>query len=222
MRSPSAANPQKHRTKSSSSSLYSSAPGDTARQVWSRRRHRAGADSPLQAEDEQHRRRGCVLELGRLRDDVVRLPRAYQHRDVLLAVYRIGHRRGIDAGADIEAPQLFERFRVVGTERAVDMAEEDEVAGSRQRAGEVSIVEPLARLGLARGRVHGFESAVKAGLRSLEGTAGKALTRLHGTALVGAVFLLDSLDRTAALDRWDIDETELRIICGGLPVLDAG
>jgi hypothetical protein len=57
-----------------------------------------------------------------LRDDVVRLPRAYQHRDVLLAAPRIGTRQGVDAGADVEAPQLLERSCVISTERAVDMA----------------------------------------------------------------------------------------------------
>ena len=80
------------------------------------------------------------------------------------------------------------------------MAQEDEIAGSRQRASIVSVVEPLARLGIARGRVHSFESAVEAGVRSL-GTAGEALTRFHGAALVVAVLLLDSLDGTAAFDR---------------------
>jgi len=78
--------------------------------------------SRLQPKDVQHRRRRHVLEFGRLRDDVVRLPRAYQHRDVLFAVHRIGNRRGVDASADVEAPQLLERSRVISTERAVDMA----------------------------------------------------------------------------------------------------
>jgi hypothetical protein len=61
----------------------------------------------LQPEDVQHGRRRHVLEFGRLWDDVVRLPRAHQHRDILFAIRCIGNRRSIDASADIEAPQLF-------------------------------------------------------------------------------------------------------------------
>ena len=69
-----------------------------------------------------------MLEFRRLGNDVVRLPRARQHRDILFAIHRIGDGRGIDAGADIEAPQLLESFRVVGGERAVNMTEKDQIA----------------------------------------------------------------------------------------------
>ena len=66
---------------------------------------------------------------------------AHQHRDILLAVHRIADRRGADAGAGIEAPQLLQRLGVIGREGAVEMAEEDQVAGGRQRAGKVRVVE---------------------------------------------------------------------------------
>ena len=37
------------------------------------------------------------------------------------------------------------------------MAQEDEIAGGSQRASAVSVVEPLARLGIAGGRVHSLD-----------------------------------------------------------------
>jgi hypothetical protein len=101
------------------------------------------------------------------------------------------------------------------------VAKEDEIAGGRQRAGIARIVKPQARFRFARRWIDGFESPVKWPIRSLEGTAGETLTRFNRAALVVAIFLLDGLNRTAALDRWDIDEPELRIVGTGLPVLAA-
>lgn len=90
-----------------------------------------------------------VLEFGRLRNDVLRLTRTCEDRDIPLAVYSIADSRGIDAGADIKAPQLLERLRIIGAERAVDVSEEDEIPVSRERAGEVRVVEPKGRFGLS-------------------------------------------------------------------------
>src|SRR6266567_6648876 len=175
-----------------------------------------------QSEDVQHRGRRRVLELGGERNDVVRLPRADQHRDVLPAVHRVGDGRRVDPTAGIEAPYRLERRRIVSAERAVDLAEEDKIAGGRQRSRIARIIEPQARLRFARGRIDGFESTVERAVRSLEGTAGEALARGHLAALVVAILLLDRLNEAAALDRWDIDESELRIVGAGLPVLAAG
>src|SRR5262249_33214034 len=65
-----------------------------------------------------------------------------------------------------------------------------------------------------------LEAAVQplVGLRS---AAGEALARLYGAALVDEILLLDGLDRVAALDRRDVEEPELRIVGGRLPVLAA-
>src|SRR5438093_10238031 len=66
----------------------------------------ATAPPQLKAEDVERVSGRHILELGKLRQDVVANARANQHGDILLAVDRIGDRRRIDAGADIEAPQL--------------------------------------------------------------------------------------------------------------------
>jgi hypothetical protein len=43
------------------------------------------------------------------------LLRADQHRDILLAVHRIGDWGRVDAGAEIDAPGLFEGFGLIGS-----------------------------------------------------------------------------------------------------------
>src|SRR5581483_11127754 len=104
------------------------------------------------AEHEQHRSRRGHLELGRERKDRVRLLRADQDGNVLLAVDCVGHRRRVHTGAKIDAPKLLQRFGIVGRERAVDMAGEDEVASGREHASEVRIGELLGNLDLSGGR----------------------------------------------------------------------
>ena len=62
-----------------------------------------------------------VLELWRFRVEVGALARTDQHRDVLLAIDRVGDRRRIDAGADIVAPEFLQCLGIVGRERSVDV-----------------------------------------------------------------------------------------------------
>src|SRR5437868_3792648 len=61
-----------------------------------------------QGEHVEHRGRRRILELGRVRDNVVRLARADQHGDVLFPVHRKTYGWGVDSGAGIEAPKLLE------------------------------------------------------------------------------------------------------------------
>src|SRR5712671_450859 len=58
----------------------------------------------LEPEHVQHGRGRGVLELGCILQDVERLLRADQHRDVLLAVDRVAYRGRVDAGARVVAP----------------------------------------------------------------------------------------------------------------------
>jgi hypothetical protein len=179
------------------------------------------ASAPSQSEHEQHGGRRGVLELGRHRKDKGVLSRADQYRNVLLAIHGISNRRGIDPSSCIEAPQFLQGLCVVGAEGAVDVAEEDKIAGGRERPCIVGIVEPQARLNVARGGIQGFKSAMEAGIK-FEWSASEAFACFDGATLVVTVLLNDRLDVIAALDRGDVDEPKLRIICAGLPVLTAG
>src|SRR5262249_27473160 len=108
------------------------------------------------------------------------------------AVHRIGDRRRVDAGTDVEAPDLLQGPRVVRRERAVDMADEHEVAGGRERARVVRILELQRDLGLAGERIDRLEAALEP-VRPLRPPAGEAVARLHRAALIREVLLLDSL-----------------------------
>ena len=73
--------------------------------------------------------------------------------------------------ADVEAPHLVQGLGVIGRERAVVMTEEDQIAGGRERAGHVRIVELLDGLRLSGRRIDGLEAAVEA-IRGLGAAAG--------------------------------------------------
>src|SRR6202023_2457296 len=66
----------------------------------------------------------------------------------------------------------------------------------------------------------GLQLAVAA-LGTLAAAAGEALARLYGAALVGGILLLDHLEHLADFDRRDVEQVELRIVRGRLPVLAA-
>jgi len=138
----------------------------------------------------------------------------------LLAIDRVGDQRRVDAGADIEAPDLLQCLCVIGRDRAVVVAEEHEVAGGRERARIVRIGEPQIGFGFAGGRIDGLEAAIAA-FGVLGAAAGKALARLDGATLVGEILLFDRLDDVAAFDRRDVEQAELGIVGGGFPVLAA-
>src|SRR5882672_5203100 len=137
----------------------------------------------LQAEHKEHRCRRSVFQLRRQRNDILRLTRAHQYGDILLAIYCITYWRGIDAGADIEGPQFPERFRVVSAEAAVHVAEENQVSRRCQQTCIVRIGEFQCCLGLASGRIDRFDAAVET-IRSLRSSAGEAVARLGRAALV--------------------------------------
>src|SRR5260370_30535388 len=91
----------------------------------------------------EHKQRGLVSYVARLggqRDSSLGYPAQPGHdRDVLLAAGLEGHRRSIDARPDIDFPQRLQACIVVGHERAVAQAREQEAAGGCQRGAEVRI-----------------------------------------------------------------------------------
>src|SRR6266849_4286883 len=153
----------------------------------------------LKAEHEEHRCRRSVFQLRRKRNDILRLTRAYQYGDILLAVHRITYRRRIDAGADIEGPQLLESFGVVSTEAAVHVAEEKQISRRRQQTCIVRIGEFQCRLGLAGSRIDRFDAAIET-VWSLWTATDEAVARLRRAALVRHVLLFDGLDVVAAFN----------------------
>src|SRR5262245_2942336 len=88
-----------------------------------------------QPEHEQHGLVALLLELG---DELVLAARdraqPRQDRDVLLAVDLERHRRRVEAGADVDLPELLHAGVVVGGKGAVGEAGEDEPAARGQRA----------------------------------------------------------------------------------------
>ena len=70
-------------------------------------------------------------------------------RDILLAVDLERHRRRVEAGADIDLPQRLHGRVVVGDERAVGEAGEDEAAAGRERAAVLGIGNAHALLDVA-------------------------------------------------------------------------
>src|SRR5258707_15867142 len=72
---------------------------------------------PLQSEHEQHRLVAHLAKLRRVDEPgpgVAAEPR--QDGDVLLAAGLEGHRRRVDAGADIDLPHLLKAYVVIGAE----------------------------------------------------------------------------------------------------------
>ena len=161
-----------------------------------------------------------MLELGRVLPDVERLARSGENGNVLLAVDRIGHRGRVDAGAEIEVPELLQALGVISRERAVVVPQEHQIAGGRKRAAVVGIFELQANLGLAGGRVEGFEAAVEP-LGRPAAAAGKALARLDRPALLDEVLLLDGVDRVAPFDRGNVEQIEFGVVSARLPILAA-
>src|SRR4029450_211801 len=91
-----------------------------------------------QSEHEDHRRIAEVLHLGRTRQLVPGVAeQAGRNGDVLLAVDRIAHRRRVEAGADIDAPELLQRLVVERDDRAVKERRDHDAAGGRERAGKI-------------------------------------------------------------------------------------
>src|SRR6476661_2878688 len=115
----------------------------------------------LQAEYEQHGRvLGQVLQFRRIGDPADLVAReAGGDSDVLLAVDRISDGMGIDAGADIDAPQLLQRLVVEDDDGAVEQRGHDQAAGGRERACSVRIRHLLALLDLAGGGIEHDEAA---------------------------------------------------------------
>src|SRR5258708_26034525 len=74
--------------------------------------------------------------------DLSRWPHAARTRrdcDVLLAVYRIGHGRRVDARADIDPPQHIQRLVIEGDDRTVEQRRHHDPTGGREYTGRIGI-----------------------------------------------------------------------------------
>src|SRR5260370_3591039 len=112
-----------------------------------------------QPEHVQHRGVALFLDLRRVHE---RAPaggvEAGCDGDVLLAANLERHRRSVEAGADVELPQLLQRRVVIGRHRSVGQADEDEAAGGPHAAADpgsaqVDAFPDLARNGVERRQV---------------------------------------------------------------------
>src|SRR6185369_8263908 len=144
----------------------------------------------------------------------------HQHSDVLLPVDRVADGRSIDARTDIIAPDLLQGLGVVRCQLTVGVPDEDEIAGRRERAAAVRILEPQIDLGFSRGRIDRLEAAVET-FALLETAAREALARLDRAALVDEILLLHRAEEVAPLERWNVQQIELGSVGAGLPVLAA-
>jgi hypothetical protein len=101
---------------------------------------RAMSEHSSQREHKQHR---LVAHLAQFRrEDEPALGNLAESRhdgDVLLAAGLECHRRGVEAAPDIDFPQRFEARVVIGDERAIAKAGENQAAGRRQRGAVVRI-----------------------------------------------------------------------------------
>ena len=103
-----------------------------------------------QPEHEDHRGLRQVAHFHRTRQLVAGIAeQAGGDGDVLLAADRIGHGRGIEAGARIDLPQLFEGFIVDREDGAVDQRRDDDAAGGGERTAVVRVRQLLALLEFA-------------------------------------------------------------------------
>src|SRR5690349_19832032 len=105
-----------------------------ARPGWSRVTVRSSPFSS-QPENEQHGLVALLPELRREAQPSLRdRAQAGHDRDILLAVDLERHRWRIEPGSDVDLPQRLHGRVVVGDERAVGEAGEDEAAAGRERA----------------------------------------------------------------------------------------
>src|SRR6516225_7134935 len=84
----------------------------------------------LQSEHEQH---GLITHFAKFRRIYQRglgdPAKPGQDCNILLAANLKGHRRSVDADTDIDLPKLIEADVVIGRERSIDEAREEEAAG---------------------------------------------------------------------------------------------
>src|SRR5215813_13251422 len=151
----------------------------------------------LQREYVHHRARIGVFERRRLGAGPVG---AGGDGDVLLAVDRVADGRRAEAATGVEAPQLLQRLAVIGDERTLPQAVEDEIAAGREHASPLRQVGARHGFGLARHRIERLDAAGR--LRAvLAAAAGEAIAPLVGSALVLEVRLCRAVDLAASLGR---------------------
>src|SRR3954466_1282478 len=122
------------------------------------------------------------------------------HREILLGSDRVGHRRALERGADIEAPELLQRFVVIGDYPSVLQRGKHYAAGGDQRArADLDIGDGL-RDDLVVDGVEGGDGAVVeiAGIGALLALLGvdaaiRRLVRDHGAVLGEAALDADAI-----------------------------
>src|SRR4029077_20090221 len=120
---------------------------------------------------------------------------------------RVGYRRRIDSRTGVEAPDFLQRPGVIGRERAVGAADEDQVAGRREHAAEVRIFKLGPVFGFAGDRIDGPQASVQL-LDQLVAATRETVARLERATLIGEVLLLFRKDLIAALLGGDEEQTE--------------
>src|SRR6516225_5555561 len=94
----------------------------------------------LQSEHEQHGLVAHFAKFRRIYEGAFGRPaKPRQDCHILLTANLEGHGRGIDADTDIDLPKLLKADVVIGSERSIDQAREQEAAGRRQGCAAVWI-----------------------------------------------------------------------------------
>src|SRR5215468_3690901 len=100
----------------------------SAERLWSPR-----FPSALWPEHEQHRLMAHFAKLWRIYECGLGDPaKPRQDCNILLTASLEGHGRSVEAGADINLPKLLKAGVVIGSERSIDQAREEEAAGRRE------------------------------------------------------------------------------------------
>ena len=167
--------------------------------------------APLQPEHEQHGLVALLLEFG---DELVLAARDRaqpgEDGDVLLAAHLERHRRRVEAGADVDLPELLHAGVVVGGKGAVGEAAENQAAGGRERAAVVGIRHVHGLLDLAGERIGGGEVRFEA----LDLLVGAALPIAGLVAQLGPAREIDARRRG-----WNVEELGLPAVGRGQKLL---
>ena len=167
-----------------------------------------------QPEHEQHQRVALIAQLRRIGQPAARHRARTRHdRHVLFAVDLESHRRGGEARADVDLPQLLEAGVVVGRHRTIEQRGEDQPAAGRQRARVVRVLHCHALLDLAGERVDGGDAAFPT-----IGCLRQAAVPAELLVVLGAV----DGDGDAVCQGRDIDQLGLRAVRARPVVIAAG
>ncbi len=120
--------------------------------------------------------------------------------DVLLAVDHVGHRRGDEARADVDLPELLEALVVVSDDGAVEQCGHHDAAAGGEHAAVVAVGQLLARLEHAARRIEHRERAGDAVLVDIVPAAELAFHVRGGVRHdVGAAFVAGDVEQPGPL-----------------------